>query len=331
MTRPEVKTISSGRKQLWLKLHRNEVVSFYQANGVEATLEEFNLQQESSITIRLIPDISAAALRSHQSKQVALWYILRAIDGAFFGASGAIDKAYIVEILVSRFGYSARSAQRHLAMGEGIWWHTYFNHQKLRVQIHGLAVVCKALGTALETDRHFRAISSEAFNSPAARKGQIYASIHKPAPIRANPISRQSISEHTGLSKPTQIRLERIAHVRKVANYAMIQQGTTMVSEKVEVYTRKRCYVLHKRLPNSYRSQQQSAGKGMLRSTSKRLRSLVTDEAPQLTKRYFKGVRSLTKALCSRGKDVQEGYFKLGAKYQTIQGRQEWVKALICA
>lgn len=281
------------------------------------------------LTLRLIPDISAAALRSHQSKELAVWYILRSIDQAVFGGSGVIDKDYATRALVTRFGYSSRSASRHLSAGEGVFWESYFCHSHIRLSIRGLRVVCKHLGTNLETDRHFRKIPGELFNTPSKRKAQIYASCHKPASVVANPITRQSITKYTGLTKSTQRRLERIAHVRRVPHYAMQKVGDTIIPQKVEIRTRTKAYWLDKRLPNSYRTQQEPDTKGMLRSTSKRLRSLIVDEAQQLQKRYFTNIRKLTKALSSRGQGIWEGLYKVRPIERTVRGRQEWLPCTI--
>lgn len=39
--------LSGGRKQLWLKQHRVEVMAFYSANGPEATMQQFVMKQDT--------------------------------------------------------------------------------------------------------------------------------------------------------------------------------------------------------------------------------------------------------------------------------------------
>ena len=41
--RPELVNMKGGTKQFWLRVHRQEVESFYFEHGAEATMKEFNL------------------------------------------------------------------------------------------------------------------------------------------------------------------------------------------------------------------------------------------------------------------------------------------------
>lgn len=45
--RPELAGLKGGPKQHWLRMHRKEVEKFYFQNGPEATMQEFNLTQDT--------------------------------------------------------------------------------------------------------------------------------------------------------------------------------------------------------------------------------------------------------------------------------------------
>lgn len=44
---PEVKGLTGGVKQLWLRTHRAEVEAYYQQYGPDATLKRFNMRQDT--------------------------------------------------------------------------------------------------------------------------------------------------------------------------------------------------------------------------------------------------------------------------------------------
>ena len=69
--------------------------------------------------VRLVPDLSAAAFRSKKTKELALWYILRALN---LSGSGVIENSLVLEQLQQTFNYSQRTVYEHLALGEGQFW-----------------------------------------------------------------------------------------------------------------------------------------------------------------------------------------------------------------
>lgn len=54
-------------------------------------------------TIRIVPNISLAALQAKLDKQLAMWYCLRTINQ---WGSGRLDMEYAVKSSVADFGYS---------------------------------------------------------------------------------------------------------------------------------------------------------------------------------------------------------------------------------
>jgi len=93
-------------------------------------------------TIRIVPNISIAALQAKLDKQLAMWYCLRAINQ---WGSGRLDMEYAVKSSVADFGYSRGTAYRILSTGNGIFWDkrplTKIN--RLQIKIYGLQKVAK--------------------------------------------------------------------------------------------------------------------------------------------------------------------------------------------
>lgn len=271
-------------------------------------------------TVRLIPYVSAAALRQHYSRLIAVWYILRSIN---LTGSGIIDRDHAIECMENEYGYGQRTAYKALHDGEGLFWDTVEVNGRIRTMIHGVARVADELGIEFFTDRHFREIPQNKFATSHQRKAEIYASCHKPRDIHSHPISRAALEQFTGLSKCTQIRLERTAGVKKVPNYAVQHTDSATFPVKVELYGKCKVYTANKRLPNNYNSGQTPSNKGMLKKVCSP-RSSILRGAPGLVKRYFSGVRRLVKAVNHRGSEVQAAYYKLPPKQRIIYGRQEW-------
>ena len=150
--------------------------------------------------VRLVPNLSAAAFREKQSKELTVWYCLRAIN---HWGSGVIDKGRAISGLIDYFGYSLPTAYRHLILGEGHFWQTENVTGRCVLAIYSLDKVCQhLLGVRRPLfDKHFRDLSYQEFNATAKRKAQIYASILKPQSIKGNPISRAAIQGISVVSK----------------------------------------------------------------------------------------------------------------------------------
>ena len=287
--------------------------------------------------VRFIPDLSAAALRQKKHKELALWYRLRVLDRP---GTGVLSHELAIRGLVETFGYSPRTAYRQLELAEGRLWRRSTHRTGPVIEIYGLKTACEYLGTWLnQADRHFRELPASQFQLGQER-AQLYASIHKPQGIRANPISRQSIEEYTGLDKCQQLRLEKKARVRKTNSAGVCQVidkdgRTRVVPERQLIVTRAKQYEVNKRLPNIYHSQAGASSKGMLKKVGSKLRrSLIPDEAVP-TKRYFKGHKSLLQAVKEHFRKEHylpfEGYRLLRNSDRLIRGRIEWCREVVCA
>jgi len=290
--------------------------------------------------VRLIPDPSAAALRQKKHKELALWHRLRALDRP---GAGVLSHELAIQGLVETFGYSRRTAYRHLSLAEGNLWQRSIHRTGPVIEVHGLKTACEYLGTFLnQADRHFRELPASQFQLGQERT-QLYASTFKPKGIRANPISRQSIEGFTGLDKCQQLRLEKNARVRKTNSHGVYQVKdkdgrTRVVPERQLIVTKNKQYQTNKRMPNIYHSQAGASNKGMLKRVGSQLRrSLTPDEAIPTeipTKRYFGGLKPL---LQSVGEHLRkepylpfEGYRLLRNNDRLIKGRIEWCREVIC-
>ncbi len=278
--------------------------------------------------VRLTPDLSAAAFRQHQVDQLALWYCLRAIN---HWGSAVLDTEGALQALIDTFGYSRRTVYRQLAKGKGVFWTVIPRNGTSRIYIHGISKVASLLQIQW-TQRYFREVSVEGFNTHSKRSAELYASIHKPEGVRANPMSRACITAMTGLSKCQQRRYEVEAGVKRTANYAVIFQGIgrshTVEPEKITVEGKSREYTINKRLGNIYHTRQSMSRKGQLKRlgcVSKRVRSSIGGEALQpLKKRFFKSYKALVRVLSRRGEEEHQGYYLVNNGYRSIKGRLEW-------
>lgn len=293
-------------------------------------------QGPTPLDIRLIPDLSAAALRRNKHKELALWHRLRALDRL---GTGVLSHELAIRGLVETFGYSPRTAYRQLELAEGSLWRRSIHRTGPVIEIYGLKTACEYLGTRLnQADRHFRKLPASRFHLGQER-AQLYASIHKPQGIRANPISRQSIEGYTGIGKCQQLRYERETRVRKTNGHGVCQftdknGRTRVIPERQLIVTKTKQYQRNKRMPNIYHSQARASNKGMLKKVGSQLRrSLIPDEAIP-TRRYFNGPKSLLHAVREHFRKEHylpfEGYRLLRNNERLIRGRIEWCREVIC-
>ncbi|GAI97171.1 unnamed protein product, partial [marine sediment metagenome] len=63
------------------------------------------------------------------------------------------------------------------------------------------------------------------FRGRRAKTAWLYASFFKPDGSRAKPISRDSIEAATGVKRCQQKRYDKVAGIRRVANFAFYQDG----------------------------------------------------------------------------------------------------------
>lgn len=287
--------------------------------------------------VRLIPDISTAAWRNKKVKEAALWYALRSLNAT---GSGVVFLDQALDDLIQNFGYSRRSAYRHLQQGNGSFFAIYTDKGRTRIKIYGVKAVCEYLNTYLDRYKHFIDIPVNHFLTAKDRRLRLWETIHKPQGIRANPISRDTIAELTGVEKRQQIRNDKQAKVKRTANHALCKGNKGLQPVRHEIVTKTACYYVNKRLPNIYHCKYTPGNVGMLRKVQKHLlreqRSLNVGEATNftsqvfchlanLTKRYFNGIRQLVR--CKKHEEVS--YTLIRSNQRRIKGRLEWEQVFI--
>jgi len=288
------------------------------------------LERIPGLQVRLIPDLSAAAFRQKLTKELSLWYCLRAINQPF--GDGVLPLDIAIESLINDFGYSRTGAYRRLYQANNKVLEITDNKRRAVIKIYGLNRLCEGLTIKRLYDRHFRQVPAGRFNTLIKRRSEIYASIHHPERIKSNPISRQTISEMTGLHRIQQRRYEKVASVKRTANFAFHTVdnplGPQYVPMKQEIFTRKGgLRDINKRLGNTYHSRQEPSNKGMLQKTSANLRgskSLISVEAPNLVRLFFWTSKKLVKALLKRTRIDKEGFHLISSRKRIKRGRMEW-------
>lgn len=282
---------------------------------------------KSQRCIRLCPDLSAAAFRQKLTLELITWHRLRYLN---VKASGFLNLEMAIEGLANEFNCCRKTAYRHIGRTEGLFLKINGFGQRTTIQIYGLRRVCDYFGITL-TDKHWRMVTTDQFCTMGKARAELYASIFKPQGVRANPISRQTLTERTGLHKVQQRRYEQTAHVKRTPNFAFFK-GTNPLGQwnyhplKQEIFTKKGGhYTVPKRLGNSYHTRQLAGSTGMLRKVNRKLkRSLIPDEAPTLIERFFSSYRKLVRGLIRRTRLGEERFYLINNAYRKVLGRLEW-------
>ncbi len=261
-------------------------------NGVSVAFPFF----VASFKVRLVADLSAAAFRSGQDKELALWYCLRSLNTT---GSGTLPYELAIEGLQSVFGYSLRTALRHLALGEGQFWQRKSVKRGSIIDIYGVKQIALMFNTTLLGNIRFYEVPARKFQSLRYRRLALWSSIHKPLGVRANPISRDTLAGITGVQRRTQQLYDKAARIKKTVNFRPQHE--------------------QKRLPNSYHNRQDFGHRGQLAKIRRQLRSLLTAEALE-KRRYFGSVPKMLKT-----KDrVDVSYVLTRSDKRQIRGRLEW-------
>jgi len=279
--------------------------------------------------IRLIPELSVAALKADLDKELALWYELRAINVTHMGKL-AIEDA--VAALVSSFGYSEPTIYRLLKGGKGKFWD--IKGSKLSggfggrsvVKIYGLGRVAAGFDTSVLRLSRPVEIKASDFRGRQAKTAWLYASFFKPEGSRAKPIARVSIAEATGVKRRQQQRYDKVAAIKRVANFAFQQdsQGKlTPIRHLVDGKSQQ--WLKDRRLGNSYHSRALKAPRGMTKRVNAELRhrSLNQDEISCVLKRFFLSAKSLVR---SSVRD-KEAFLLVNKRDRIVPGRMEWCMA----
>ena len=277
------------------------------------------LNQKISPSLKLYPGLSAAAVKARLHKELCLWYELRALNVTGCGRLLLNDA---LASLVKHFGYSQATAYRLLQAGDGRLWDIYQSPRLpglSQIKIYSLLRVAEWFsiypGRAVE-------IKVSDFRGRGAKTAQLYASFFKPNGSRAKPISRQSIEIATGVKRRQQQRYDKVAGIRKVANFACQQDGKGVLFP-IRHFVEGKCkqWLKDRRLGNTYHSGGLKACRGMVKrvNTELKQRSLNFGEA-RLLKRFFISSRSVARAT----EKHEEAFLSVNERDRLIKGRMEW-------
>lgn len=279
-----------------------------------------DLKDRYPLFLKLIPELSVAALKAKLDKELALWYELRVLN---ITGCGRLFRDDAVAALVRYFGYSVRTAYRLLRAGNGRLWDIYETPVipgRSQVRIYGVYKVAEYLSTSYL--RHPVEIPTKAFKGRKGKRAWLYASFFKPDGSRAKPISRDSIEVTTGILRRQQRRYDKVVGIKRVANFAF-QQGGHGLAPMFDLVEGKRSqYRIVRRLGNTYHSRALKAPRGMVKKVNGELRkqrSFETGEA-RLLKRFFLSVRSLLRS----PERHEEAFLLVNMRDRLIKGRMEW-------
>ncbi len=85
--------------------------------------------------VRLVADLSASAFKTKQTRELALWHCLRALN---YAGTGYLGLETAIEGLCSVFGYRSRTIFRTLALGEGVFWDRIATKRGTTIKIKAL-------------------------------------------------------------------------------------------------------------------------------------------------------------------------------------------------
>ncbi|MFC1984195.1 hypothetical protein ACFLVO_04215 [Chloroflexota bacterium] len=280
--------------------------------------------------VKLYPDLNVSALKSKEVKVLALWYCLRTLNST---GSGAIDLGDAIQDLQAEFHYSHNTLAEHLNQGEGKLWARKVGKWGSRIELYSLQTAYKYFTITHKIDNHPRIIPTKQFQSIGLRNAWIYSAIYRPDGIQANPISRQTLAEITGLSRVQQRRYEKTTKVNRTPQSEMIVTLDSLghiskvENKRIHVLSKGKLVEINKRLGNIYHSRAKSSARGMLhkvKAVTRDNRSFENGEA-LLVRRFFASVRRYCKALLrDSGRVSAPSYSLIPKSCRKIPGRMEW-------
>jgi hypothetical protein len=287
------------------------------------------------IQVKLYADLSAAAFKNKLEDELALWQALRSIP-TVKGGDITCDSLNDLVGQLQVFGYGQRTAFRQLFEANGRFFRVCQIKGHTVVKIYGLLTVCRSLGIGrLTMDRHDRKVNAGSFNSLRKRRSQLYASIFRPEGVRAGPMTRETITTLTGLSKTQQRRYDVIAGIKRTPNYEVREikrlptdLDTVMVPVTMQVAGKSRIYTVPRRLGNIYHTSQVSGKKGQTGKVQKALRphkaSWLAEGTLLVRKAFFSSLKKLTHYYNGLKGHDRAGFYLVRNYLRVIEGRLEW-------
>jgi hypothetical protein len=188
--------------------------------------------------------------------------------------------------MLSAYAYTPGTARRILREGRGTFW-AIENTEDGRslIRLFSLLRVCQHFGitnTGWPVD-----LPAEAFRGLRKRRAAMYASwlSHR----EDKPISRQTITESTGLQRRRQQRYDVVAGIVKTENTPFRRVNGHLVPIMAEYEGKSRLYRTPERLPNTFATHLTHAPRGMTKRVNAALRRCCErGDATKIVRRYFK-------------------------------------------
>ena len=240
--------------------------------------------------IKTYPELNLQAIKEKLTKELRLWYLLRALDPE---GAGRVHKQDAQKDL-SEF-MSNETFRRTLNSGKGTFWEIRPRKKGGDwIVLRGVAKVCFELDV-LKLSRTPALISTEHCKNMADFRAFIHNGWHTKED--ANPISRQTMTKLSGAAKSTQVRYDKKTPTKVTKNKVLTgrvsadgkipeerqEEGhyyTVLIDGK---YREVRC------LPNSYYTDLEKAPRGRLRHINRELKACVMGQETTIyERRYFR-------------------------------------------
>ncbi len=299
-----------------------------QKNKVKQVTGDYQVAGINPFFVKLYPELSVAALKAGLDKELCLWYELRAVNVT--GSSRLLLNDALAA-LVAYFDYTKATAYRLLKAGDGKFWD--IRGSKLSggfggrsvIKIYSLKLVAAWFDTSvLRLSRPVEVKVGDFKGARGNKTAWLYASFFKPEGSRAKPISRDSIEAATGVKRCQQKRYDKVAGIKRVANFACQQDGKgKIVPIRHLVDGKCRQWLKDRRLGNTYHTRALKAHKGMTKKVNAELRHRCfnSDDASGVQiKRFFLSAKSLIR---SPVRD-NEAFLLVNKRDRVVSGRMEW-------
>lgn len=263
--------------------------------------------------IKTYPELNLQAIKEKLTKELRLWYLLRALDPQ---GSGRMHKQSAQRDLSAIM--SSETFRRTLNSGKDTFW-------KIRprkkggdwIVLRGVAKVCFELDV-LKLSRTPVLTSIEYCKNMADFRAHIHNGWHTKKD--ANPISRQTMTKLSGAAKSTQVRYDKKTNAQVTKNKMLTGRVSADGKIPEERQGEGHYYTVFidgkfqevKCLPNSYYVDMEKAPRGRIRHINRELKARVMGRATTIyERRYFRTFKEYR-----RCKHRRETTYLLTGKYQ---------------
>lgn len=285
--------------------------------------------------LKVAPGLNCAVLKAKQNQILLLflWYCLRSINTT---GTGVLDMESAIDLLESDYGYRRKTAYKHLAGGEGVFWRIDHSVRRGRsfIILASLARVAAYFKANIPERQHFILVPLSALPASGkvqARRAMLYnTAAYRPfLQHRNDPISRMSLEEKTGVQARTQQRYDAIEdakghpvrqkttrHCLDPVTHKLRSFETPVEKGKGEIWTRQG--------GNRYRTWYSAGSRGMLCEIATRLNgddrssimggtistkgkaTIIKERQPR---RYFSSAQALHNAAQGGNNTDRVGYY----------------------